>query len=348
MLKRFDKLYGIDLGTSNTVIYEKGRGIVLNEPSVVATNQNTGELLAVGAEAQAMIGRAPEHVDISYPLKNGVIANFDKTSSMLQHFIKKIQGRSRLLRSSQIYISVPCGITNVQKRAIEETIVHKGAKKAIAVEEPLAAALGANLRIDEPIGHLVLNIGGGTCQVAVLSLGGIVASHTIHRAGMSVDRDIMDYVKKQYNLEIGEPTAEMIKKQIGTASPAAAERHLDIRGRDGITGLPRTIRLSSVEIYAVVDDFLKSLIEAIRATLERCPPELAGDVIEQGILLCGGGALLEGIDERISRETGVTVQIAEQPLECTALGTGQMLGVLTGRSRQPWKEERTEETAMEA
>ncbi|OXM87678.1 rod shape-determining protein [Paenibacillus rigui] len=348
MLKRFDKLYGIDLGTSNTVIYEKGKGIVLNEPSVVATNLDTGELLAVGAEAQAMIGRAPDHVDISYPLTNGVIANFDKTSSMLQHFIKKIQGRSLLMRSSQIYISVPCGITNVQKRAIEETMIHKGAKKAIAVEEPLAAALGSQLRIDEPIGHLVLNIGGGTSQVAVLSLGGIVASHTIHRAGMSIDRDIMDYVKKQYSLEIGEPTAEQIKIQIGTASATATERSMDIRGRDGISGLPRTVRLVSTEIYAVVNDFLTSVIDAIRATLERCPPELAGDVIEQGILLCGGGALLEGIGERISKETGVRVQIAENPLECTALGTGMMLNVFSGKKRPSWQSDKQEETAMEA
>jgi rod shape-determining protein MreB and related proteins len=346
MFKQFDKLYGIDLGTSNTVIFEKGKGIVLNEPSVVAFHQSTGELLAAGAEAQAMIGRAPAHVEITYPLINGVIANFDKTSIMLQYFIKKIQGRPSFLRSSQIYISVPCGITNVQKRAIEETIVHKGAKKAIAVEEPIAAAMGAGLRLDEPIGHLVLDIGGGTCQVAVLSLGGIVASHTINRAGMSIDRDIMDYVKRQYNMEIGERTAEIIKKQIGTASASTEERTLDIRGRDLVDGLPRSIRLVSSEIYTVVNDFLGTLIEAIRATLELCPPELAGDVMEQGILLCGGGALLEGIDERIRAETGVAVHIADHPLECTALGTGMMLGVYRSKSRPISKEDKTvEETA---
>ncbi|NOU95890.1 MreB/Mrl family cell shape determining protein [Paenibacillus sp. LMG 31456] len=331
MLKRFDKLYGIDLGTSNTVIYEKGKGIVLSEPSVVAVNQNTGELLAVGAEAQAMIGRAPGYVDITYPLTNGVIANIDMTSRMLQHFIKKIQGRKSLLRSSQVYISVPCGITNVQKRAVEETIIHKGARRAVAVEEPLAAALGAGLLIDEPIGHLVLDIGGGTCQVAVLSLGGIVASHTVHRAGLSIDRDIMDYVKRQYSLEIGERTAEEIKKQIGTANASAEERTLDIRGRDMISGLPRSVRISSGEIYLLVDDFFKTLVEAIRTTLDKCPPELAGDVIEQGILLCGGGALLEGIDKRIQAETGVHVHIAEDPLDCTALGAGMMLGEYGGK-----------------
>ncbi|MED4599400.1 rod shape-determining protein [Paenibacillus validus] len=347
MFKRFDKLYGIDLGTSNTVIFEQGKGIVLSEPSVVAFHQSTGELLAVGAEAQAMIGRAPAHVDITYPLRNGVIANFDLTSSMLQHFIKKIQGRSSLLRSSQVYISVPCGITNVQKRAVEETIVHKGAKRAIAVEEPLAAALGAGLPIDEPIGHLVLDIGGGSCQVAILSLGGIVASHTVNRAGMSLDLDIMDYVKRQYNLEIGERTAEEIKKQIGTARASSEERTLGIKGRDVINGLPRSIQLSSREIYTVVDDFLQLLVEAIRATLERCPPELAGDVVEQGILLCGGGALLEGIDERIREETGVPVHIAEHPLECTALGTGMMLGAHNSKRVPAWREAKPESAVQQ-
>jgi rod shape-determining protein MreB len=331
MFKRFDKLYGIDLGTSNTVIYEQDKGIVLNEPSVVAINQITGEILAVGTDAQAMIGRAPAYVEITYPLIDGVIANFDMTSTMLQHFIKKVQGRSSFTRISQVYISVPCGITNVQKRAVEETIIRKGAKKAIAVEEPLAAALGAGLQIDEPIGHLILDIGGGTCQVAVLSLGGIVASHTVHRAGLSLDRDIIDYVKRQYNMEIGERTAEEIKKQIGTAVATAEERTLEIRGRNMLDGLPRSIRLTSSEIYRLMDSFLKMLIDAIRTTLEQCPPELAGDVVEQGILLCGGGALLEGIDERIGKETGVSVRIAEYPLDCTALGTGMMLKVHRGK-----------------
>jgi rod shape-determining protein MreB len=331
MLKRFDKLYGIDLGTCNTVIYEQDKGIVLNEPSVVAMNQNTGEILAVGQDAQAMIGRAPEHIDITYPLMNGVIANFEMTSRMLQNFIRKVQGRSSIQRISQVYISVPCGITNVQRRAVEETVIRKGAKNAIAVEEPLAAALGAGLAIDDPVGHLVLDIGGGNCQVAVLSLGGIVASHTVQRAGLSLDRDIIDYVKRQYNMEIGARTAEEIKKQIGTATANSEERTIDIRGRNVIDGLPRSIRLSSSEIYLLFDDFLKPVIEAIRSTLEQCPPELAGDVVDQGILLCGGGALLAGIDERIGAETGVAVRIADYPLDCTAIGTGKMLGEYRSR-----------------
>lgn len=235
----------------------------------------------------------------------------------------------------------------MQKRAVEETIVHKGAKRAIAVEEPLAAALGAGLPIDEPIGHLVLDIGGGSCQVAILSLGGIVASHTVNRAGMSLDLDIMDYVKRQYNLEIGERTAEEIKKQIGTARASSEERTLGIKGRDVINGLPRSIQLSSREIYTVVDDFLQLLVEAIRATLERCPPELAGDVVEQGILLCGGGALLEGIDERIREETGVPVHIAEHPLECTALGTGMMLGAHNSKRVPAWREAKPESAVQQ-
>ncbi|WP_426453336.1 rod shape-determining protein [Paenibacillus sp. S-38] len=325
MLGRFDIYYGIDLGTSNTVIYQQGRGIVLREPSVVAIRQDTGEIVAVGTEAQAMIGRTPESLEIVYPLTSGVIANFEMTSQMLQLFIRKIEGRRRWLRNSQVYISVPCGITSVQKRAVEETMVHKGAKKAVAVEEPLAAALGAGMPVDEPIGSLVLDIGGGTSQVAVLSLGGIVVSHTVRRAGMSIDKDIIEYVKKTYNLAIGDRTAEEIKMRIGSAVELPEEISIDIRGRDLIDGLPRAVRLTSGEIRGLFDDFLAVIFEAIRYTLEHCPPELAGDVVERGMLLCGGGALLHGLDDRIQAETGVPVHIAAEPLDCTALGAGMML-----------------------
>ncbi|NTZ17505.1 rod shape-determining protein [Paenibacillus sp. JMULE4] len=332
MLKRFDMLYGIDLGTSNTVIYQQGKGIVLREPSVVAIRQDTGEIVAVGTEAQAMIGRTPGNLDIIYPLMDGVIANFDVTSAMLQHFVKKVQGRAPWFRSSQVYISVPCGITNVQKRAVEETVIHKGAKKAVAVEEPLAAALGAGLPVDEPIGSLVLDIGGGTSQVAVLSLGGIVVSHTVRRAGMSIDKDIIDYVKRTYNMAIGERTAEEIKIRIGSVlDPDGEKKGMDIRGRDLIDGLPRSLHLTSSEISSLMDDFLMTILEAIRVTLEKCPPELAGDVMDRGILLCGGGALLHGLDERIQKETGVPVHIADQPMDCTALGAGRMLDYQNGR-----------------
>ncbi|MCP3773281.1 rod shape-determining protein [Paenibacillus sp. MZ04-78.2] len=325
MLKRFDTLYGIDLGTSNTVIYQHRKGIVLREPSVVAIRQDSGEMVAAGTEAQAMIGRTPGNIDIIYPLMDGVIANFDITSAMLQHFIKKIQGRAPWFRSSQVYISVPCGITNVQKRAVEETMVHKGAKKAIAVEEPLAAALGAGLPVDQPIGSLVLDIGGGASQVAVLSLGGIVVSHTVRRAGMSLDRDIIEYVKKTYNLAIGERTAEEIKKQIGSVVERQKDKAIDIKGRDLIDGLPRSLRLISGEIFGLMDDFLVTILDAIRVTLEHCPPELAGDVVERGILLCGGGSLLHGLVERIQAETSVPVHMAAEPQDCTALGAGMMI-----------------------
>ncbi|MCZ8516762.1 rod shape-determining protein [Paenibacillus filicis] len=325
MFQSWDQLFGIDLGTSNTVIYQQGKGIVLREPSVVAIRQDTGEIEAFGAEAQAMIGRTPGNLEIVYPLQDGVIANFDVTSAMLQYFIKKTQGRLPWFRSSQVYISVPCGITNVQKRAVEETVVHKGAKKAVAVEEPLAAALGAGLPVDEPVGSMVLDIGGGTTQVAVLSLGGIVVSQTVKRAGMSIDRDIIDYVKRTYNLAIGERTAEEVKMRIGTADPSPEPMVMDIKGRDLLDGLPRSIQISSSEIHTLLDDFLQGIVDAIRLTLESCPPELAGDVMERGILLCGGGSLLQGLDRRLQEETGVPVYMSEQPLDCTALGAGLMV-----------------------
>lgn len=324
MFKKFSKVYGIDLGTSNTVISEKGKGIVLSEPTVVAVDRTTGDLLAAGAEALAMVGRTPEHVDVISPLRDGAVASFDLTSRMLQMFMKKVQGRKAVLRGAQVIISVPCGITGVQKRAAEETVVLKGSQRAVTVEEPLAAAIGAGLPIHEPIGHFVLNVGGGKCQAAILSLGGIVASHTLNQAGNALDRDIMDFMKKSHNLEIGERTAEIIKMQIGTALSGAEEKVLEVRGRFVLDGLPRSVRLHSQEILPVIDGYVNSLIDLIRLTIEQCPPELAGDVIEQGILLTGGGALLEGLEERIRSEVGVPVHLAERPMECTALGTGMM------------------------
>lgn len=324
MFKRFDKVFGIDLGTSNTVIVEQGKGVVLSEPSVVAFNTSTGDIAAVGEQALAMIGRAPSHIKIDYPLSNGVIANFELTTLMLKHFMKKVQGRTPLIRGAQVYISVPCNITNVQKRAVEDTMVHKGARKAVVVDEPLVAAIGAGLPIHEPVGHLVLTIGGGTSQAAILSMGGIVASHTTKRAGMTIDRDIMAYVKREHNLVIGERTAEEIKIQIATVDDRAEERTMQVRGRNLVDGLPCSITISSKEIYDIIDDFLKTLVETIRTTMELCPPELAGDVVEQGVLLCGGGALLMGIEERIREEIGVPVYVADNPLECTAIGAGKM------------------------
>ena len=310
MIKRWENAFGIDLGTSSTIIYQKGKGIVLHEPTVVAIDEENGSVRAIGTEAQAMIGRTPGRLSIVYPLKDGVIANYDSTTLMLQHFFRKIQGRTPWFRGA---------------RAVEETVIHKGARKAVAIEEPLAAALGAGLPVEEPIGSMVVDIGGGTTQVAIISLGGVVVSRSTRRAGMSIDRDIIDYVKRRYNLAIGERTAEELKKAIGTAVKPEENSQMTIRGRDQVSGLPKTIAVSDAEIYELLDEFLQSVTESIRLTLEQCPPELAGDVMERGILLCGGGALLRGLDKRLQDETGVPVIVADQPQECTALGAGKML-----------------------
>lgn len=325
MLKRLEELFGVDLGTCNTLIYQQKKGIVLQEPSVVAIQTDTGEIKAIGQEAYDMIGRTPANVEVIYPLKDGVIANFDMTLAMLKYFIGKIRKGYNWFRSFHVLISVPCGITNVQKRAVEEMIVHKGARRSTTVEEPLAAALGAGLPVEEPIGSMVLDIGGGTSQVAIISLGGIVVSEAIRRGGMSIDQDIIEYVKRTYNMVIGERTAEDIKKNVATVVKPAKEITMDIRGRDLMEGLPRSITITSSEIYEIFDDFMIALVECIRLAMEKCPPELAGDVMEQGILLCGGGALLEGLDKRLQQELGVPVFLAEHPMACIAQGTGKML-----------------------
>jgi rod shape-determining protein MreB len=325
MLKRFEQLFGIDLGTCNTLIYQKGKGIVLQEPSVVAIRTDTRTVEAIGKEAYAMIGRTPANVEVIYPLKDGVIANFEMTTVMLKYFINKIIGRNQWFRSSSVIITVPCGITNVQKRAVEEMIIHKGARKSVTIEEPLAAAMGAGLPVGEPVGSMVLDIGGGTSQVALISLGGIVLSKHVPCGGLSIDQDIIDYVKKTYNLIIGERTAEEIKKNAATAVRPIKEFRMDIRGRDLVKGLPKTVSITSDEIFEILDGFLILIVENIRQAMEQCPPELAGDVMERGILLCGGGALLAGLDRRLQKETGVPVHLADNPMECIVLGTGKML-----------------------
>jgi rod shape-determining protein MreB len=325
MFKRFEQLFGVDLGTCNTLIYQQGHGIVLREPSVVAVRKDTGEIEAFGEEAYAMIGRTPANLEVIYPLKDGVIANFNMTSAMLKHFISKIQGKYNWFRGSQVYISVRCGITNVQKRAVEEMIVHKGAKKSITIEEPLAAAIGAGLPVGDPIGNMVVDIGGGTSQVALISLGGIVVSQYVRLGGLSIDQDIIEYVKRKYNLVIGERTAEEIKKNIASAVLPEDGEQMDIRGNDLVVGLPKTISITSKEIYEILDNFSMAIVESIRQTMELCPPELAGDLMERGILLCGGGALLHGLDQRLQKEIGVPVYLAEHPMECIARGAGKML-----------------------
>lgn len=325
-LRGFETKLGIDLGTSTTIIYEKGKGIVLSEPSVVAFNRENGGIEAAGEEARAMVGRTPGYLEVIFPLKDGVIANFDMTTVMLQHFVKKLEGKLPFLRTTSMFISVPCGITNVQKRAVEETVIRKGAKKAVAIEEPLAAALGAGLPVDEPTGCIVVDIGGGTIQVAVLSLGGIVVSHSVNRGGTSIDKEIAEYVKRTYNLAIGLRTAEEIKIRIGSAVLPEETSAMDIRGRDLVTGLPKTLNISAREVHSILGDFISAAVEAVRTTLEQCPPELAGDIMDRGIMLCGGGALLSGLDRRLQEEIRVPVQMADRPQECVALGIGRMIG----------------------
>jgi rod shape-determining protein MreB len=325
MFKKFEQLFGVDLGTCNTLIYQKGKGIVLQEPSVVAIRTDTGKIEAFGHEAHAMIGRTPENLEVIFPLKEGVIANFDMTAAMLKHFINKIHGSRSWFRGSQVYIAVPCGITNVQKRAVEEMVIHKGARRSITIEEPLAAAMGAGLPVGEPIGNMVLDIGGGTSQVALISLGGIVVSQLVPRGGMSIDQDIIEYVKRTYNLVIGARTAEDIKKNTATAIVPDHEKRMDIRGRDIVGGLPKSISISSSEIHGILKEFFDLMVNSIRQAMEECPPELAGDIMERGILLCGGGALLDGLDKRLQNETGVPVHLAEHPLECIVMGAGKIL-----------------------
>lgn len=318
--------FGIDLGTSNTLIFQKGKGIIFCEPSIIAIRKDTGKIEAVGVEARAMIGRTSNQIEIIYPLKDGVIANFDMVTMMLKEFFRKIQNSVWWFqRSSKVIISVPCNITDVTKRAVVNLIVHKGAQKAEAVEEPLAAALGAGLPINEPVGTMVIDIGGGTSQVAILSMGGIVISHCIHRGGVSIDLSIMEYIKKEYNLSIGERTAESIKENIGNAISEENKQSFEVRGRDLVKGLPKTIFITEQEIHNLLNNFITVLLESIRKVIEQCPPELAGDIMDGGIMLCGGGSLLKGLDRRLQLETQIPVHKAEKPLECIALGTEEFL-----------------------
>ena len=317
----FNKDMGIDLGTANTLVYIKGREIVTREPSVVAIQTETKQVLAVGEEAKRMIGRTPGNIVAIRPLKDGVIADFDVTQNMLKYFIKKAYNR-RSIFQPRVVVCVPSGVTEVEKRAVEEAAIHAGARDAYLIEEPMAAAIGAGLPVQEPTGSLVVDIGGGTTEVAVISLGGIVTSKSVRVAGDELDESIVSYIKKEYSLMIGERTAEEIKINIGTADENSEERVMDIRGRDLISGLPKTISISSKEIHEAMKEPIHSIIEAIKSTLEKTPPELASDIMELGIMLTGGGALLEGMDRLINRETGMPVNIAENPLDCVAIGTG--------------------------
>lgn len=320
----FIKDMGIDLGTANTLVYIKGKGIVAREPSVVAIETHTRKVLAVGEEAKKMIGRTPGNIVAIRPLKDGVIADFDVTQNMLKYFIKLASPR-RSLFQPRVVVCVPSGVTEVEKRAVEEAAIHAGARDAYLIEEPMAAAIGAGLPVHEATGSMIVDIGGGTTEVAIISLGGIVTSKSIRVGGDELDEAIVSYIKKEYSLMIGERTAENIKITIGSADISNEEKTMEIRGRDLISGLPKTVAITSSEIYEAMKEQIFNILEAIKSTLEKTPPELASDIIEQGIMLTGGGALLDGIDRIIINETGMPVHIAENPLDCVAIGTGKAL-----------------------
>ncbi|WP_317368512.1 rod shape-determining protein [uncultured Tyzzerella sp.] len=318
---------GIDLGTANTLVFVKGKGIIVNEPSVVAINTLTRQVLAVGDEAKKMIGRTPGSIQAIRPMKDGVIADFEVTQEMLKYFIGKAYNKSLFSSKPRIVICVPSGVTEVEKRAVIEAAMAAGAKEknAYLIEEPMAAAIGAGLPVGEPSGNMVVDIGGGTSEVAVISLGGIVTSKSIRVAGDVFDASIVSYIKKEYNLAIGDRSAENIKVTIGCAHLGDEKTEMDIRGRDLVTGLPKTITVTAKEIQNALNEPVYSMIDAIKSTLEKTPPELASDIMETGIYLTGGGALLKGLDVLISKETGMPVHIANEPLNCVALGTGMVL-----------------------
>ena len=312
----------VDLGTANTLVYVRGKGIVLNEPSVVAINTNTGGILAVGAEAKKMIGRTPGNIVAIRPLKDGVIADFDTTERMLRYFIQKVH-RRRHLAKPRIVVCVPSGITGVEQRAVKDAGYAAGARKVYIVEEPMAAAIGAGLPVHEATGNMVVDVGGGTTEVAVISLGGIVTSLSVRTAGDDLDQAIIAWMKKEYSLMLGERTAEEIKMTLGSAFPLPDEPEAEIRGRDMVSGLPRTVVVSSAELRQALEEPLHAIVDAVRTTLDQTPPELAGDIMDRGLVLTGGGALLRGLDERLRHETGMPVHVAEEPLHSVALGAGK-------------------------
>jgi rod shape-determining protein MreB and related proteins len=322
----FSSDLGIDLGTANTLIYVKDRGIVLREPSVVAMQQGTRRVLEVGEEAKRMLGRTPGNIIAVRPLKDGVISDFELTDEMLKRFIKKVHNhRSILAPRPRVVVAVPSGITEVEKRAVRESAYHAGARLVTLIEEPMAAAIGVGLPVQEAAGNMIVDIGGGTTEVAIISLGGIVFSRSIRVAGDELDEALINYMKRAYNLVIGERTAEEIKIKIGSAYPLEHETTLEVKGRDLIAGLPKTLTITSQEVREALLDPISSIVESLRITLERCPPELSADLVERGIVLAGGGALLRGLDRLIAEETGLPVYVAEDPLSAVAEGTGKVL-----------------------
>lgn len=320
----FEKHIGVDLGTVNVMVYVKGKGIVLSEPSMVAISVNENKIVAVGAEARAMMGRTPENIEVMRPMRDGVIANYVVTEAMLRYFITKVCGRFRLFRPV-VMVTVPVGVTSVERRAVHEAAIQAGGKEAYLIPEPLAAAIGAGLPIGTPTGNMVVDVGGGTTESAVISMNGIVVSSSVRVGGDEMNEAIMSYVRKKYNLLIGEPTAEEIKFQIGSALPLEEELTMKVQGRDQVIGLPKTIQINSEEVTEAIAEALAAIVGVVRAVLEKTPPELASDIIDRGMVLVGGGALLRNVDRLLTKETGVPCSVAEEPMACVAKGAGRAL-----------------------
>lgn len=326
LLGLFSNDIGIDLGTANTLVYVKDQGIVLREPSVVAVRSGTSQVLAVGDEAKRMLGRTPGNIVAVRPLKDGVIADFEMTESMLRHFITKVHSRKWI--RPRVVIAVPSGITEVEKRAVKESAAHAGAREVYLIEEPMAAAIGVGLPVQDAAGNMIIDIGGGTTEVALISLSGIVFSRSVRVAGDELDEAIAGYMKRAYNLMIGERTAEEIKIKIGSAYPIEKETSMEVKGRDLVAGLPKTLSITSQEVREALLEPISTIVDSVRVTLERCPPELSGDLVDRGLVLAGGGALLRGLDRLLQEETGLPVHVAEDPLSAVAEGTGRALSEL--------------------
>ncbi|OGW06766.1 MAG: rod shape-determining protein [Nitrospinae bacterium RIFCSPLOWO2_02_39_17] len=330
----FDSLIGlfsndlaIDLGTANTVVFVRGKGIVLREPSVVAIHNETKEILAVGSEAKQMLGRTPGNIVAIRPMRDGVIANFEITEAMIKHFIRRVHNRKTLVRP-RVVIAVPSGITQVEKRAVRDSAISAGAREVYLMEEPMAAAIGVGLPISNPIGNMIVDVGGGTTEVAVISLSGIVYSKSVRVAGDEMDEAIINYIKRKYNLLIGERTAEVIKIKIGSAYPLDEKQEMEIKGRDLMAGIPKTLLVNDEEIREALAEPIGTIVETVKVALERTPPELAADIVDKGIVMAGGGSMIKGLDLLLREETGLPIILAEDPLSAVALGTGKALDEL--------------------
>ncbi len=324
MYNMFSSDLAVDLGTANTLIYVKGRGVVSSEPSVVAINSNTREILAIGQEAKNMLGRTPANISAVRPMKDGVIADYDTTEKMIRYFILKVHNRKSLVRPRMV-ICIPSGVTQVEKRAVKDSAIQAGAREVYLIEEPMAAAIGAGLPIQEPSGNMVVDIGGGTTEVAVISLSGIVYANSVRVGGDEMDDNIVNYIKRQYNLLIGTATAEDLKIKLGSAFPLENEIKTEIKGRDLVTGIPKTIDISDSEIREALKESIGKIVDAVRIALEQTPPELSADIVDRGIVLTGGGALLKNLDKRLSHETGLPIIVSDDPLKAVALGSGKVL-----------------------